>query len=184
MKCIKCGHLVEPEAVRTVDAELKGERVSVTVNAPQCMNCGRVVILGRNVRAYHRAVSEAYRRRVGLLTMDEIDRLRRNLTMTWPEFATYVFVGIATIKRWRRGEIQTQALDRLVRLRADSRFLDEARTELQVRLAGAALRHQVRRGPVLEWADVVGAGVDHAPLVPVVSSERWKDASSAQLSAA
>lgn len=168
MKCIKCGHLVEAEAVRTVDAELKGDRVSVTLSAPQCMNCGHVVILGRNVRAYHRAVSEAYRRNVGLLTMDEIDRLRRNLTMTWPEFASYVFVGIATIKRWRRGEIQTQALDRLVRLRADPRFLDEARNELHVRLANAALRHQVRRGPVLEWADVVGAGVERAPVVDEV----------------
>ena len=181
MKCIKCGHLVEPEAVRTVDAELKGERVSVTLNAPQCMNCGRVVILGRNVRAYHRAVSDAYRRKVGLLTVDEIDRLRRNLAMTWPEFASYVFVGIATIKRWRRGEIQTQALDRLVRLRADPRFLDEARSDLHVRLANAALRRQVYRGPVLEWAEVIGAGVEHAPVVPVVGADLWKDASPAQL---
>ena len=184
MKCIKCGHLVEPDAVRTVDAELKGERVSVTLNAPQCMNCGRVVILGRNVRTYHRAVSDAYRHKVGLLTTDEIDRLRRNLSMTWPEFARYVFVGIATIKRWRRGEIQTQALDRLIRLRADPRFLDEARSELHVRLASAALRHQVRRRPVLEWATVVGAGVEPAPVVPVVSSDVWKDPSAAELGVA
>lgn len=64
MKCIKCGHVVEPEALRTVDAELKGEHLSVTLNAPRCPNCGRVVILGKHVRAYHRAVSEAYRCKV------------------------------------------------------------------------------------------------------------------------
>ena len=135
MKCIKCGHPVESEALRTVDAELKGEHVSVTLNVPQCMNCGRVVILGRHSRAYHRAVSEAYRRKMGLATIEEIDGLRRNLKMTWPEFASYVSVGIATLKRWKRGEIQTQALDRLVRLQADLRFLDEARSKLKARLA-------------------------------------------------
>ena len=118
MKCIKCGHVVEQEAPRTVEAELQGERVAVTLKAPRCMNCGRVVILGKNTRAYHRAVSDAYRRKVGLLTIDEIDRLRRNLRMTRPDFAGFVFVGIAALKRWRRGEIQTRALDRLVRLRA------------------------------------------------------------------
>ena len=156
MKCIKCGHAVEPEAPRSVEAELKGERVSVALNAPQCMNCGRVVILGKNARAYHRAVSDAYRRKVGLLTIDEIDRLRRDLKMTWPEFAGYVFVGIATLKRWRRGEIQTQALDRLVRLRADPRFIEMAAKELNARLATAAGRQDKFLHPVVD------PGVDRA----------------------
>lgn len=146
MKCIKCGHVVEQEALRTVEAELKGERVSVTLHAPRCMRCGRVVILGRNTRVYHRAVSDAYRRKVGLLTIGEIDHLRRNLAMTWPEFADYVSIGIATLKRWRRGEIQTQALDRLVRLRADPRFLEKAAAELRARLASAAAQRPVPHG--------------------------------------
>ena len=152
MKCIKCGHVVAPEAPRTVETEFKGESVAVTLNAPQCMKCGRVVILGKHVRTYHRAVSDAYRRKAGLLTIDEIDRLRRNLHMTWPEFASYVFVGIATLKRWKRGEIQTQALDRLVRLRTDPDFLEQAAIELHRRLADTALAYDVRRRPVLEWA--------------------------------
>ena len=182
MKCITCGHVVEQEALRTVEAELKGERVSVTLHAPQCMNCGRVVILGKNTRTYHRAVSDAYRRKVGLLTMDEIDRLRRNLKMTWPDFASYVFVGIATLKRWRRGEIQTQALDRLVRLKADPRFLEKAASELHARLASASLRHQLRRRPVLEWAGM--SGVERPLVVPASRSDPWKDASFAQLGVA
>ena len=182
MKCIKCGHVVEQKALRTVEAELKGERVSVTLNAPQCMNCGRVVILGKSVRAYHRAVSDAYRRKAGLLTIDEIDRLRRNLKMTWPEFASYVFVGIATLKRWRRGEIQTRALDRLVRLRTDPLFIEEARSELHARLASAAVRHQVRRRPILEWASL--PGVERPLVVPAGSSDPWKNASFARLGVA
>ena len=184
MKCIKCGHVVEPEAPRTVEAELKGEHVSVELNAPQCANCGEVVLLGKHVRIYHRAVSDAYRRKVGLLTMDEIDGLRRNLNMTLPAFADYVFVGIATLKRWRRGEIQTQALDRLVRLRADPAFLEEARAELDRRLADAALMEEFPRRPCFEWASRFEHFVERAPAGSVRSSARWKEAPSAQLSVA
>ena len=139
MKCIKCGNVVEPEAPRTVETELKGERISVEFSAPQCTHCGDVVILGRHVRAYHRAVSDAYRRKVGLLTTDEIDSLRHDLGMTLPEFASYVCVGVATLKRWRRGEVQTEALDRLVRLRADLQYVEAAASELRARLARAAV---------------------------------------------
>ena len=91
-------------------------------------------------------MSDAYRRKVGLLTIGEIDHLRRNLAMTWPEFADYVSIGIATLKRWRRGEIQTQALDRLVRLRADPRFLEKAAAELHARLASATAQRPVPHG--------------------------------------
>lgn len=179
MKCIKCGHAVEPEALRTVEAELKGEQVSVELNAPQCANCGEVVLLGKHVRAYHRAVSDEYRRRVGLLTIDEIDSLRRNLDMTLPEFADYVFVGIATLKRWRRGEIQTQALDRLVRLQADPGFLEEAKAELDKRLAVAALAEEVPRRPRFDWANMLDHSAGHVPAVSA-SSVPWREAPSAQ----
>lgn len=108
-----------------------------------------------------------------LLTMDEIDRLRRNLKMTWPEFANYVFVGIATLKRWKRGEIQTQALDRLVRLRADPRFLEAARMELHARRATAARRRAVGRRPSFEWVNVAG-GAGRAPVVRAGGSDLWK----------
>ena len=71
--------------------------------------------------------------------------------MTWPEFADYLFIGIATLKRWNRGEIQTQALDRLVRLRADPNFLERAASELHERLTKAAFSRVSRTGPQLEW---------------------------------
>ena len=184
MKCMKCGHVLEPEAPRTVEAELKGEHVSVELTSPQCASCGEVVLLGKHVRAYHRAVSDAYRRKVGLLTIDEIDSLGRNLNMTLQEFADYVFVGIATLKRWRRGEIQTQALDRLVRLRADPRFLEEAKAELDRRLADAAFLQEVPRRPCIEWASNFDHSVEYVAAVSVSSSARWKEASSLQQSVA
>lgn len=174
MKCIKCGNVVEPEAPRTVETELKGEQISVEFDAPQCMNCGDVVILGRQVRAYHRAVSDAYRRKVGLLTMGEIESLRHNLSMSLPEFASHVGVGIATLKRWRRGEVQTEALDRLVRLRADLQYVEAAASELRARLAHAAMTHRTRPRS-LSW-DVFGHAAQRTTRSPaVVGPGPWND---------
>ena len=183
MKCMKCGHVVEPEAPRTVEAELKGEHVSVEVIAPQCAKCGEVVLLGRHVRAYHRAVSDAYRREVGLLTIDEIDSLRRNLNMTWPEFASYVSVGIATLKRWRRGEIQTQALDHLVRLRADLQYAERAAVELRARLERAVMTRHARQRSVLK-VDVFGDAVRRVKISPFGDgSDPWNESQMSQQSA-
>ena len=135
MKCIKCGHVVEPEAPRTL---------------------------------------EAYRRRVGLLTMDEVS-LRRNLNMTLPAFASYVSVGVATLKRWRRGEIQTEALDHLVRFRADLQYAERAASELRVRLARAAMTRHARQRPVLKL-DVFGDAVHRVTLNPAGDgSDPWHE---------
>ena len=55
--------------------------------------------------------------------------------MTWKQFAEYVHVGVATLKRWMGGEIQTPSLDLLVRLKADLTFAQRAADELLSRLA-------------------------------------------------
>ena len=182
MKCISCGHVVEPEAPRTIETECKGERVSVTLRAPKCSNCDRVVILGRNVRAYDRAVSDAYRSKVGLLTTGELDRLRRNLNMKWSEFANYLFIGIATLKRWNRGEIQTQALDRLVRLRADPGFLEKAASELHERLTRATLGCVARKRPQLEWVDLPNYENEPVSVAQMAANVGvWRDQDRAEL---
>lgn len=139
MKCIKCGHAMEPEALRTLYAEVRGERLEVQVAVPQCSHCGRLVLSGRGRRVYHRAASDAYRRKHKLLSSGELDYLRRNLGMTWKQFAEYVPIGIATLKRWLGGEIQSPSLDSLVRLKADLTFAERAKDELLARLAEKAV---------------------------------------------
>ena len=185
MKCIKCGQRVEPEAPRTIDAEFRGKCLSVRLRVPWCSQCNRAVILGRKVRTYHRAVSDAYRRQVGLLTTDEIDGLRRSLNMTWSEFADYLFIGIATLKRWNRGEIQTRALDRLVRLMADPSFLERAASELYERLTKATFSYVARRGPQLEWIDLPSYDVEPVSVARTAgNSGAWPDQVRAELSRA
>lgn len=137
-KCSKCGHAMNLEAPLTRAAEVRGEQFEVQVSAQQCPNCGRVVLAGKTRRAYHRAASDAYRQRHELLTAQEIDRLRRNLGMTWKQFAEFACVGSATLKRWMGGEIQSTSLDALVRLKADWMFAQQATDDLLARLTDNA----------------------------------------------
>ena len=139
MKCIKCGYVMEEAAPRTLVAEVRGQRLDVQVVAPQCQHCGRVVLNSKGRRMYNRAGADAYRRAHGLLTTAEISQMRSSLGMTWKQFAEYVCVGIATLKRWMGGEIQTPSLDLLVRLKADLPFAQRAADELLTRLAANSM---------------------------------------------
>jgi putative zinc finger/helix-turn-helix YgiT family protein len=134
MKCTRCGHQMEAEAVRTLSAEVRGDQVLVQVVAPACSQCGRIVLSAKARRAYHRAASDGYRRAHMLLTTRQIDQFRRDLGMTWKQFAEYVGIGTATLKRWMGGEIQSPSLDALVRLRADLDFARRATDDLLARL--------------------------------------------------
>ena len=42
MKCIKCGHGMEPAAPLTLSAEVRGELFTVQVVAAKCAHCDRV----------------------------------------------------------------------------------------------------------------------------------------------
>jgi hypothetical protein len=75
--------------------------------------------VGRAIRDYDRATADAYRTAQGLLTTKDLETLRQSVGMTRQQFAEHALIGIATLKRWLRGEIQTHAYDMLVRLRTD-----------------------------------------------------------------
>ena len=130
MRCIKCGHQIGPATPVTLEAEVRGEIFAVEVTAPRCHNCGRVVLNSRARRMHFRAASDAYRKQHGLLTAAEIYRLRRGLGMTWKQFADYVGIGVATFKRWMGGEIQSEAYNSLVRLKADLKYAEQAASDL------------------------------------------------------
>lgn len=114
---------------------VRGETVTVTVNALKCVDCGHAGVRGDQLAEFSKAVADAYRVKKNLLTSEDIQRTRRVLGMTWKEFADHVCIGEATLKRWMAGEIQSGALDKLVRLSTD---LGSIERQLDVVLARSA----------------------------------------------
>lgn len=102
-----------------VTGDVRGEQFTVAVEATVCDRCGFQVLTEEQAAAYTAKISDAYRERHGLLTSEDLKRIRGRLKMSQKEFARYLKVGIASVKRWEAGLIQDEAMDELVRLKKD-----------------------------------------------------------------
>ena len=110
MKCLQCGK------GRLVG---KSTEISGNVEADVCGKCGFQVLSNGQSSAYGIVIAEAYRERHGLLTSKELKTIRKRLSMSQRDFAAFLGVGIASVKRWEAVLIQDEAMDKLIRLRTD-----------------------------------------------------------------
>ena len=84
---------------------------------------------------YALRISDAYRAKHGLLTSDEIKKRRTALGMTQEEFAAFLGVGPASVKRWELGKVQHNAMNRLMVLKTDPQAAHENLLDVFTRLS-------------------------------------------------
>lgn len=117
--CPRCGL----DQLLKGDLELNGERYGETfvirMPALRCDNCSFETIDSAASAEFTRLVSDAYRIKHGLLTGGEIRGRREQLKMSQQQFAEYLGVGVASVKRWELGQVQDKAMDELIRLKTD-----------------------------------------------------------------
>ncbi len=114
MKCFVCGKGRLQERLTQTEGEVKHEKYVVTLTALVCDACGHVALEGRHAPEYMRLLADAYRAEHGLLTSDDIRKLRTRLGMSQQKFATALGVGIASVKRWELGGIQDRGNNMLM----------------------------------------------------------------------
>ena len=119
MTCIQCGNAQLKRQRARVKGEIKGERFLVSMPALVCASCGCTTVDGTDMPEYMRRLGDAYRARHGLLTSGEIRQRRQQLGMSQADFAEYLRVGVASLKRWEMGKVQDESSDELMRLRTD-----------------------------------------------------------------
>jgi putative zinc finger/helix-turn-helix YgiT family protein len=114
-KCPSCHVNME---IRQLRKESIFRDVSITydVEAYVCPICKLEVATIAQGGATQRAMADAYRRKTGLLTGEEIQENRKRLGLTQKALADKMTVGIASIKRWEGGIIQSQAMDKALRV--------------------------------------------------------------------
>lgn len=115
INCPKGHGAMEPKKInRTVS--FKGIEVNIAENAFVCPTCqlsaGTVQAAGK----IQKTIADAYRKQTGLLTGEDIKRLRNEKDMAQADLAEISGFGLASIKRWETGAIQTQSADRTLRL--------------------------------------------------------------------
>ena len=95
--------------------KFRGKHLTFPINHYICPVCGIEAGSIEQTAATQRAISDAYRKASGLLTGEEIREGRKRLRLTQEAFAKKMNVGIASIKRWEGGLIQTKSMDKFLR---------------------------------------------------------------------
>lgn len=96
-------------------AEVKGIKVSFIADLHRCEGCGLELAGVTDAAALQERMADAYRLATGLLSGAEIRQLRQHKGLSQQALADELQVGIASIKRWETGIIQSKAMDHLLR---------------------------------------------------------------------
>lgn len=113
--CPKCSSRMELKELRK-HKTLKGIDIEYACKASVCPECGLEAGTVQTGSDAQRAIADAYRAKAGLLTGREIKALREAKGLTQKELADDLQVGIASIKRWETGAVQSEAMEKLLRL--------------------------------------------------------------------
>jgi putative zinc finger/helix-turn-helix YgiT family protein len=135
LRCPECERRTLREVVTDLEGSVRGERVQVNAEALTCDYCGFKTIPREKMGQFALRVADAYREKHGLLTSTGIKDHRMDLRMTQAQFANYLGVGVASVKRWELGQIQDAAMNNLMLLKADLRAAKANARELSWRLS-------------------------------------------------
>jgi len=118
MICLKCENedfVLKPDAV--VEQEFRGEIFHVVSPVMECKHCGWQALAEGQMDELGRRTSDAFRKKHNLLTSEEIKERRMSLNMSQREFAEFLRVGEASVKRWENWKVQDASSDELIRLK-------------------------------------------------------------------
>jgi putative zinc finger/helix-turn-helix YgiT family protein len=120
MLCFKCkSEEFETREIK-VHQEFRGEHFDVVTPVSVCKECGWQTLGAGQVDELRKQTVEEYRQQHHLLTSTEIILRRGIRGMSQQDFAKFIGVGVASIKRWERGFVQEPVYDRLIRQKCDS----------------------------------------------------------------
>ena len=135
MNCFKCGKAVQEETTR-LPGEYAGEKFEVATAAMVCPSCGYTTLHARQIDAFRTKLADLHRQKHALLTSQGIREIRARLGMTQEEFAEYLKVGVASVKRWELGQVQDRSSDELMRLKCSLPMAEQNVAEVLFRQGG------------------------------------------------
>ena len=96
--------------------DFRGVTIKFPVEQYICRVCGTKAGTAEQTDIIQKAIADAYRKSVGLLTGKEIVEGRKKMDITQAILAERMNVGIASIKRWERSSIQSKSMDHALRI--------------------------------------------------------------------
>ncbi len=106
----------------------RGEGISYHLECYICPVCGLEAGTLKQGIAVQKAMGDAYRKKVGLLTSQEIINSRKKMHLTQETLAGRIKVGIASVKRWEGGVVQSKSMDMMLRRALAGEFCGDSLT--------------------------------------------------------
>jgi len=123
MKMLSCPKGHGPMELKTVKKEMifKGVDIAVEADVYLCPECGLEAGTLQSAGALQLAIADAYRAKQGFLTSNEIKELRKSRHLTQHQLAEIMNIGIASLKRWETGTVQSASMDNALRVHLQGR---------------------------------------------------------------
>lgn len=150
MICLNCDNEGFSPGEAEVPQEFKGETLMVKTPVVICTNCGWHTVGNDQIDELRRRTADAYRKHHNLLTSAQIKALRHSLRMTQRQFADFLRVGEASVKRWETWLVQDASSDELMRVKCIMVKRAEAFSRLRNEFV-SHLRHTAAR---TDWISV------------------------------
>jgi putative zinc finger/helix-turn-helix YgiT family protein len=95
--------------------KFRGMDISYPVDCYVCPTCSLEAGTLRQTAETQKAIADAYRKKVGMLTSTELVAYRKRHRLTQEDLANRMNVGLASIKRWEGAIIQSKSMDKMLR---------------------------------------------------------------------
>ena len=106
----------------------RGVKIIVPIEQYICIVCGAEAGTVNQAARIQKTIADTYRKAVNLLTGEEIVEKRKRLNLTQEALAKRMNVGIASIKRWEGGTIQSKSMDHALRIALEGQTVGDSCT--------------------------------------------------------
>lgn len=118
--CEECDNDVEFNVVsKTREAIVRGVKVTYVEKAAYCKQCGKRVFPVSCGRETSVSMTDAYKKKVNLLTSEEIKDILRKRGLTQKKLANLLCIGEKDITRYLQGSVQSKSVDNMLRFIRD-----------------------------------------------------------------
>jgi putative zinc finger/helix-turn-helix YgiT family protein len=134
-QCPECGQVAAQERVAPYEFEHGGTKLTTMDRHMFCERCETVSYAGKQISDHELAVARAIREAEGLLSAEELRRIRSKYRLRQTDMEQMLSIGPKTWTRWERGKVpQSKAADKLIRLIAEDpdvahRLMEQARID-------------------------------------------------------
>jgi putative zinc finger/helix-turn-helix YgiT family protein len=164
--CVVCGNATLTEQIVSLAIVHGGHQGEIEDLQTICTSCGNVSYVGDQVSRHELAVAAKIRDMEGLLSAEELRRIRLKYAFRQTDLEAMLSIGPKTWTRWERGKVpQSKAADTLIRVLAEDpevarRLMNQAGIENGAAAdVFARIDEDMRRLAVANLSAQIGAGM-------------------------